>query len=110
MTNLAIVAVLALAVIGVVADAMLKLASKEPTPFVNVWFFLGMGIFAATAFGWTWAMQNVKLGVLGAVYGTGTILLLVIVGLLFFGEKLTGREIAGICCAIAAILLLVKFS
>lgn len=107
---MAIIIVILLSAVGVVGDAILKLASKETNMFANRWFVLGAAIFASSAMGWVWAMRHLKLAEIGAIYGAATILLLVVVGVVLFGERLILREVLGICCALAAVLLLWRFA
>lgn len=96
--------------IGVLGDYFLKLASKESSMFANRWFVIGASLFALTAFGWVWAMRTMKLAEIGAVYGVATVLLLALIGLTFFKERLSTQEIIGIVLAIASITLLSRFS
>jgi len=102
--------VIVLSVVGVGADMLLKKASSLPNPVANWWFAAGALIFATTAFGWVYAMKYLDLGRLGAIYGSATILMLVLVGATLFNERLGLRELAGIACALASILLLSRFS
>ena len=98
--------VFALSVIGAFADWALKVASEQASPFSSHYFFLGAGVYAATAFVWVPVMQHVKLSVLGAFYSVLTTLLLAGLGTLVFGEVMSTREWVGIGCAIASLVLL----
>lgn len=102
--------VLALSLIGVGADTLLKLASHQPKPFLNRWFFLGLLCSAGFAAVWVLLMQTMKLATAGVVYAVASALLLVFVGVVFFGEKLTGIESTGVVMAMFAVVLLARLT
>lgn len=106
----AILVTVAFSVIGVVGDAFLKLASERERPLQSAWFYLGFALYASTAFGWVYVMQRLKLGTIGVVYSVSMILLLTLVGVVFFREKLHPGEIVGIVLALASLALLVRFA
>lgn len=112
MTPLAVaVGVALIALITVVGDWFLKLASQQTaSPFLNRWFLCGVVIYALCAFGWVIAMQHMKLATIGVVYSVSTVLLLTALGVMVFGETLNKCEMAGIACALLSIVLLTRFS
>jgi multidrug transporter EmrE-like cation transporter len=93
-------------VIGVSADALLKLASAERTPFWNRWFLAGCLLSGCFAVVWVLLMQTMKLGAAGVFYAATSALLLVGIGMLFFGERLTPGETTGVVMAACALVLL----
>jgi drug/metabolite transporter (DMT)-like permease len=93
-------------VIGVSADALLKLASAERTPFWNRWFLAGCVLSAGFAVIWVLLMQNMKIATAGVFYAATSALLLVAIGTLFFGERLTPGETTGVVMAACAVVLL----
>lgn len=101
-----IVLILALTCIGVLADAALKVASAERQVILSKWLFIGLGLSCAFAIGWMFVMRVMKLATAGVIYGVGSALLLCLVGVLFFGERLSDKEIAGIAAAMLAMVLL----
>jgi small multidrug resistance pump len=105
MVGLVMVAVAGVAVIG---DWFLKLASQNPTPYMNRWFLCGCVIYSLCAFGWVFVMQHLKLATIGVVYSISTILMLTALGVFAFGETLTKSEWAGIGCAVLSIVLLAR--
>ncbi len=98
--------VLLLSVAGVLADAVLKVASGKSNVTMNVYFVVGALMYAATAFGWVWAMRHLKLAQLGAFYAVMTALLLAVVGVLFFKETLKWKEVLGIALGVVSLILL----
>jgi drug/metabolite transporter (DMT)-like permease len=106
----AVVVTIGFSCLGVLGDYFLKLASAEPSPLRNRWFYLGFVIYASTALGWVFVMQRLKLATIGVVYSVSMILLLTGIGVVFFQETLNYAEIAGIVMAVAALVLLLRFA
>jgi drug/metabolite transporter (DMT)-like permease len=97
-------------IIGVVGDYFLKIASERDQPLASPWFYVGFLVYASTAFGWVFVMRHMKLATMGVVYSISMILLLMLIGLVFFRETLNGYEIAGLLMAIGSLVLLMRFS
>lgn len=105
----AYVGVLALTAAAVLGDYFLKLASAEEDAIWNRWFFFGLTVLSGTTFGWVFIMRHMKLAAIGIVYSITMILLLALVGVVCFEERLNLAELAGMALAIAALVLLVRF-
>ncbi|MGH8237755.1 MAG: transporter [Steroidobacteraceae bacterium] len=97
---------LLLSVVGVAADAVLKVASAKQHPFLNGWFVLGCALTGAFAAGWVLLMQTMKIAAAGIVYAVTSALLLVAVGVVVFREQLSAGEITGVVMALCAVVLL----
>lgn len=102
-----ILLVIGLSALGVVGDYFIKIAGVKS--FEPKWLAVGTLIYALTAIGWFFAMKQMKLSTLGALYSITIILLLTIVGVGYFKESLGLREIAGIIAAVISVILLAKF-
>jgi len=100
----------AIAVVTVLGDYYLKLASQLSSPYLNRWFFTGLLIYSASAFGWVYAMRHMKLATVGIVYSLSTVLLLAALGVVIFREPLNRYEIVGICLGALSIVLMVRFA
>jgi drug/metabolite transporter (DMT)-like permease len=98
--------ILALTCIGVLADAALKLASAEHQGLLSKWLFIGLGLSVAFGIGWMFAMRVMKIATAGVIYGVASALLLCLIGVIFFDERLSRQELAGIAAAMLAIVLL----
>lgn len=98
--------VLALSVIGVLADSVLKHASSQRNVVFSKWFFLGLLLSFTFAIGWLFLMRFMKLATAGVLYGVLSALLLCFIGVVFFNERLSSTEIAGVAAATLAIILL----
>jgi drug/metabolite transporter (DMT)-like permease len=106
--TLAVLVTLAFSGVGALGDYFLKLASQEENSFRTPWFYVGFVLYAATAFGWLFVMKHLKLGTISVLYSVSMVVLLTAMGVVFFREKLSNSEIAGLVMAIAALILLVR--
>jgi small multidrug resistance pump len=109
-TRLAILVTVLASIIGVIGDYFLKLASERDQPLTSPWFYIGFLVYASTAFGWGFVMRHMKLATMGVVYSISMILLLMLIGVVFFRETLNAYEIVGVVMAIASMVLLMRFS
>lgn len=109
MTLVPVAAVVGLAVATVAADYFLKRAGQ--TERIHwVCFAVGCLIYAATAFGWLYAMRHLKLATVGAVYAVVVLLLMVVVGVAVFREPLRPGEALGVALAVLSLVLLARYS
>ena len=78
-----------LSAITVFGDYLIKHASLQ-TSFTG-WKFLLAGaiIYGLTAFGWFFVMRKIKLSTLGVLYGISCIILLALVSVFYFKEKIS---------------------
>lgn len=94
--TLAVLVTLVCSVVGVTGDCFLKLASQEKESLKTPWFYLGFGLYAATAFGWLYVMKHLKLATISVLYSVSMVLLLTLVGVVVFRESLSWAEIVGL--------------
>ena len=106
----AVLVTVGFSVIGVVGDYFLKLASARDQPLRSGWFYLGLVLYASTAFGWVFVMRHLKLATIGVLYSVSMILLLTAIGVGRFGESLSTAEAVGIVLALASLVLLTRFA
>src|SRR5689334_16965202 len=105
-TTLAVLVAIGMSCFGISGDYFIKLASNEERPLASYSFWLGALLYASTAFAWVFLMRYLKLATIGVVYSVSMIVLLALMGAIFFEEKLSRTEMVGIVLAVAAILLL----
>ncbi|MCI0455268.1 MAG: transporter [Candidatus Dadabacteria bacterium] len=105
-----VVVTMIFSIVGVIGDYFLKLASNYDNPMKSGWFYIGFALYASTAFGWVFVMRYLKLATIGVLYSVTIILLLSVVGFVFFKEALSPYEIVGIVLAIASLVLLARFA
>ncbi len=96
------------ALVVLAGDAVLKIAADTGRPLLSSPVLAGMGIYAASALLWFYAMRHISLAQAGVAYSMLTLLALCLMGVVWFDEKLYFREIAGIACALAAMILMVR--
>lgn len=106
----AILATIAICLFSATADYFLKRASDQPSPLVTVWFYLGFGMYACTAFGWVFVMRRLQFATLGVVYASTMVVLMAAIGVFILHETLRWQEVLGIVMAIASIFLLARFT
>jgi drug/metabolite transporter (DMT)-like permease len=101
--------IIGIAIISVIGDYFLKLASLEPHAVQNRLFLVGCVIYMLSALGWVYIMRHIKLGPLGVIYSLSISILLTALGVLVFGETLNRYELAGFGFGLLAIVLLGRF-
>ena len=109
-SHVALLLTFAFSLLGVLGDYFLKVASAADRPFRTVAFYVGFTIYASTAFGWLFAMRHLKLATISTVYSVCIVLLLTSLGVVVFNERLRAAEVLGIACALASLVLLIRFA
>ena len=89
-------------------DYLLKLASLRESPFTSAVFIGGAAIYALSAVGWVYSMRHMSLAAIGVYYSVLMVILLAVMGVVLFGEKLTAREVLGLVLACASIGLMAR--
>src|SRR5580704_14674233 len=108
-TTLAYLVAAVMSGVGIIGDYFLKRASADDNPLATRTFFLGLLLYASTAFAWVFVMRHLKLATIGVFYSVCMILLLTGMGVFFFDESLNRYEVIGIVLAVASVLLLARF-
>jgi len=99
-----------LSAITVLADAFIKHASLQNAFSGWQMLILGAVIYGLTAFGWFFVMRKIKLSTLGVLYGVSVIIILTLVSVFYFKEKISSMEIFGIALAIISLMILSRFA
>ena len=107
---IALVIIVLLTVITTFADILIKNASIQNAFSGWPMLLIGSLIYGLTGIGWFFAMRKLKLSSLGAIFSISTILLLSLVSIFYFKEKISGIEIVGILMAIVSIGILYRFA
>lgn len=102
----ALIAVMALSLVGVVGDILLKKASQQESWFSNPYFVFGFIVYSSTAFGWIFAMKYLNMATVGVVYSVTTIVFLALSGAILFSERLAMSEYIGILLAVGSLIIL----
>ncbi len=98
------------AIVVIFSDVLIKLGADRGHTVASPFIVAGCALYAISALGWFVAMRHIPLGQAAVAYTMFSLLALCATGAVFFGEPLEWRELAGICCALAAILLMVRFA
>ena len=109
-TILAVMVAVLLSAIGALADYYLKLASGEEQIVCNKWFAIALVVYSSTHLrvGFCHKEHEARIG--GVVYSICMVLFLTFMGVVFFKERLSYREVIGIGLAIASLILLTRFA
>ncbi|APE45007.1 hypothetical protein BOO69_17515 [Sulfitobacter alexandrii] len=96
------------AMIVILGDYLIKSAVDQGQAAASPLVVLGCTLYAASALIWYFALQHVTLSQAGVGFSMITLVALCAIGVLRFGETLQIREFAGIGCALAAMILMVR--
>ena len=103
-------AVLLISIVTVMGDFFMKLAGNSSEYMRVGWFVYGMILYLITGFGWFMVMKIVKLSSIGVIYGVTTSIVLALIGILIFHEKMNFIEIIAIMMGLISIFLLIRFN
>lgn len=104
-----IFAIILMSIMVMAADSFLKRAGYEKS-FNNPYFYMGMLVYMLTSFVWFFVLKNLKFSIANLMYGLFTMILSVMVGIIFFKEKLGAIEFLGVLMAVASVFILRRFS
>lgn len=100
----------ATAIVVIAGDMLLKIAADTRQPIWSNLVIGGCAIYALSAIFWFYAMRHVTLAQAGVAYSMLTLLALCGIGVIWFDERLYAREVLGIVCALAAMVLMIRVS
>jgi len=106
--RIGIIIVLAFSVLTVIADILIKRASDK-SQLLSISFAVGALIYGLSAFGWFYALKSLKLATLGGIYSLTTVVLIVLSGVVFFGERLNTAEYAVVVMSLISIAALWRY-
>jgi undecaprenyl phosphate-alpha-L-ara4N flippase subunit ArnF len=96
------------ALIVIAGDTVLKAAAESGRATLSPPILVGCVFYAVSALAWFWSMRHITM-VQGAVaYTMFSLIALCLIGALYFDEVLQAREYAGIACALAAVVLMIR--
>lgn len=101
-----IVLIVAVVAMNAAGDYFLKLASGKPGALGTAEFALGAGCYGISAIGVVFALRTMPVSVLGIWYSILSVLFLVALGIVVFGERLHPREIMGLVLALVSLALM----
>lgn len=99
-----------LSIVTVFADTLIKNASLHKGLSGLPELLWGALIYGLTAFGWFFLVQRMKLSTIGVLYGVSCVVLLTLVSVFYFKEKINLIEIFGIALAIISLVILSRFA
>ncbi len=91
------------ALIVIAGDTVIKIAADNAR-LVSPHMAVGIGLYAASAVLWFFAMRHITLAQAAVAYSMLTLIALCVIGAMWFDEPIGTREIVGIGFAIAAMV------
>lgn len=104
-TRFALLIVLAFGALTVLADVFIKKAADQNQLF-SFNFVFGAVLYGLSAFGWFYAFRALNMATVGGAYALSTVILIALVGIIFFREQLQVVEYAVLAVAVISILAL----
>jgi drug/metabolite transporter (DMT)-like permease len=101
--------IVALEVISILGDYLLKKASLQAGWTGWKQILMGGLIYGLTAIGWFQVMRTFKLFTISIFHSLITIALSILLSRFIFEERITTRELIGIVLGLASISLLIRF-
>lgn len=105
-SNWVILSIIGITALTAIADFFFKLASEREQPLLNQYFALGFIHYAASSFGVVYLMRHIKLTSFGIVYAVVDVILLALIGVLIFKEKLSMAGWTGVGLGMISLYLL----
>ncbi len=96
----------AIVLLTILGDYALKYASLKMSPFASTWFAGGAFLYGMTAIGWVALMRSHDLAQIAVLYSAATIVALTLVGIVSFGEMLSGKQVVGLLAALLSVVLM----
>ena len=98
------------ALVVIFGDYLIKLAADDGSPVYSRLVLLGCLLYAGSAMLWYFSLLHISLAQAGVAFSMLSLIALAVLGALVFNEPLHGREIAGIGCALAAMVLMARIA
>lgn len=99
-----------LSVVTVLGDSFVKHASLQTYFSGWKWLLLGALVYGATAFGWFYVMRHIKLATTGVLYAVSCVVMLTMISIFYFKEKVSVMESFAILLAIVSLAILFRFA
>lgn len=104
------VAAFALSGLTVIADFILKWAALKPGLTGLPWMILAALFYGLPAFGWFFIAKKLKISTIGVIYSLSTVVLVLMVSVFYFKEKLSIPELIAIGMVIVSLVVLGRFA
>ncbi|MDX5383781.1 MAG: hypothetical protein LPJ92_12160 [Rhodobacterales bacterium] len=97
------------ALLVIVADVVIKFAADRGDSILSPSVLIASALYVCSALTWFIAMRHIPLGQAAVAYTMFSMIALCAIGAMVFGEDIRLREATGLACAVAAVVLLVRF-
>jgi multidrug transporter EmrE-like cation transporter len=100
-----------LSIVTAIADSLIKKATViKSSTLIYTLIIIGAIIYAFTALGWYKVLQRMELLNAGVIYTLSFIILIALISVFYFKEKLLVVELVGLVLAIISIVIMYRFS
>jgi len=100
-----------LSVVTAIADSLIKKATIiKSSTLIYLLVIVGAVIYALTALGWYKVLQRMELLNAGVIYTSSFIVLIALISVFYFKERLLPIEMVGVVLAIVSIVIMYRFS
>ena len=96
-------------ILTIIGDYFIKKATLQTG--IEGWKFLTIAaiVWASSVIGWFFVFKKMKVTSIAILYNVSGILLLTLVGIFIFKEKVSSIEIVGLLMAIGSLIILARF-
>lgn len=98
------------ALVVIFGDYLIKLAADAGSPVHSRLVLAGCLLYAGSALLWYFSLLHISLAQAGVAFSMISLVALALLGVFVFDEPLHLREIAGIGCALLAMVLMVRIA
>lgn len=99
-----------LALITAGGDFLVKKGALHGGLSGNWWLIAGALVYALTAFGWYYILKHIKLSSSVVIYSLSLLIIVVLISVFYFKERISPAEYLGIALAMASIVILYRFA
>lgn len=98
------------ALVVIFGDYLIKIAADNGNPVHSRLVLFGCLLYAGSAMLWYFSLLHITLAQAGVAFSMLSLIALALLGKFVFNEPLHFREIAGIGCALLAMILMVRIA
>ncbi len=94
------------AVVVLVGDVVIKTAADLGHSALSRYVLVGVVLYGASALLWFVSVRHIPLATAGVAFSMASLIALALIGAFYFGVRLGARDLAGIGCALVAMILM----
>lgn len=99
-----------LALVTAFGDLLIKKGALDGSLLTNYRVLAAALLYGLTAYGWYFVLRQTKLSSAVMIYTMSLLIVVVLIGVFYFRERLNPAEYCGMAMAVGALLLLSRFA